>query len=88
MAKKPVKKAAAKVAAASKKRKGSQLGDPMKSFTMMKDSMIVLEDELRKFIDEEVKASARRSRVAAQDIKKAAANLRKEVQAVVASRKS
>ena len=86
MAKKPVKKAAAKAAAASKK-KDVKLGDPMKTFNTMKDCMTILDDELRKFLDEEVKASARRSRVAAQDIRKAAAVIRKEIQAVLISRR-
>lgn len=86
MAKKAAKKAAPKKAAKKVATKKS-VGDPMEIFEQIKTQIPVIEEELRKFIDEEVKASARRARVAAQDVRKGAGALRKAIMEVVKSRK-
>lgn len=85
------KKAAAKKggkATGSSKKATVKLGDPMKTFQSIQDTVKVMEEDLRKFVDEDVKAAARRARQGAQAVRKAAQQLRKEIQAkVIANRK-
>lgn len=83
MAKKAKKKASAKAAGA----KQVKLGDPLKTFESIKDQMKLMEEDIRKFVDEGVKAAGRRTRGAAQSIRKLCMQLRKEVQAQVNSEK-
>lgn len=46
-----------------------------------------LQNEVRRFIDEEVKASGRRARKLAMELKKAASDLRKQIQEVTNQRR-
>lgn len=75
MAKKAKKKVSAKAAGTIK------LGDPMKTFESIKDQVKVMEDDVRKFVDEGVKAAGRRARGAAQSVRKLCMVFRKEIQA-------
>ena len=64
-----------------------ELGDPADTFESMKDIITTMEENVRKFVDEEVKSAGKRVRMGAQQIKKLAGKLRKEVMETIKSRK-
>lgn len=89
--KKATKKVAKKKAAPAKKARAKRgdkptekLGDPTKTYVTIKDLVAAMEPDMTSLMDNQVKAAGRRVRGYAQQIRKSAALLRKEVQAVVA----
>lgn len=81
---KAAKKAAKKTAA---KKTTSAKVSPEKTLQTIKDTVTLLADDMEKFLVEENKSAGRRSRGHAQLIKKECQNLRKEIMAVIKSRK-
>lgn len=86
----PTKKVApAKKAKAEKEKKGPKIGtDPAKTYQAIKDIIVLMDEDIEKFLVDEVKSAGRRLRVNAMNIKKLTGVLRKEIQNLVAARKN
>lgn len=63
------------------------LGSPEKTYQTMKDLMVLIDDDVDKFLVNETRAAGRRLRGHAQQLRKACAIFRKEIQALANQRK-
>lgn len=79
----------AKKEKAGKKAKGASAGSahPEKTYQTIKDLMLLIDEDIDKFLVNETRAAGRRIRGYAQQIRKACAQFRKEIQAVANERK-
>lgn len=87
MAKKPAKKVAAKAAKKSPATKKVSEDTLLETYESIKSAADGMGEDIRKFVDEKIKASGKRARQAAQEIKKLCMSLRKDIMVVVKSRK-
>lgn len=81
---KPAKEKAGKKSA---KKSSTGLGSPEKTYQTMKDLMVLIDDDVDKFLVNETRAAGRRLRAHAQQLRKSCAIFRKEIQALANQRK-
>lgn len=81
------KLATKKAAKAGKSTKKFDEGSLYTTYDQVKENVEKMETELRKFVDEQVKASAKRARSHAQEIRKLCGQLRKDIMEVVKQRR-
>ena len=79
----PAEKTAKKAA----KKSPAGLGSPEKTYQTMKDLMVLIDDDVDKFLANETRAAGRRLRGHAQQLRKSCAIFRKEIQALANQRK-